>query len=183
MHNSLLTFPSVFNPGAAPVSLKKGAVAGVLQVVEMAAPPSFKVPTAAETVHDSSAPVPLHLQVVYSESCTSLPKAERGRLPASYNPTVMFSSRGQVTSGLMQHDILTTPGPPVRQQPRRLVRDKQNTADQQMQWSLGVGIAQPSNGSWAALIVMVQKKDQSPPLCVDYRPLNERTFKDAYPLS
>lgn len=29
---------------------------------------------------------------------------------------------------------------------------------------------------------MVKKKDQRLRLCVDYRPLNERTLKDAYPL-
>ncbi len=54
----------VFNPGAAPVTLKKGAVAGVLQpakVVEVAAPLSLKVPTAPETVNCPSAPVPPHL--------------------------------------------------------------------------------------------------------------------------
>ncbi|KAI3368203.1 hypothetical protein L3Q82_007929 [Scortum barcoo] len=63
-----------------------------------------------------------------------------------------------------------------------MARDKQIAADQQGQQSLEAGLAQPSNSSCAVPIVMVKKKDQSPCLCVDYRPLNERTIKDTYPL-
>ena len=63
-----------------------------------------------------------------------------------------------------------------------MARDKQTAADQQVQQSLDTGVAQPSNSSWAAPIVMVRKKDQTSRLCVDYRLLNERTIKDAYPL-
>ncbi|KAG1937121.1 hypothetical protein F2P79_018352 [Pimephales promelas] len=65
---------------------------------------------------------------------------------------------------------------------RPLARDKQAAADQQVQQSLDTGVARPSNSSWAAPIVMVRKKDQTLRLCVDYRPLNKRTIKDAYPL-
>ncbi|XP_078799615.1 uncharacterized protein LOC144990300 [Oryzias latipes] len=85
-------------------------------------------------------------------------------------------------TNVVQHDILTTPGSAVKQQPRRMSREKQEAADQQVQQSLEAGLARHSNSSWAAPIVMVKKKDQSPRLCVDYRPLNDRTIKDAYPL-
>uniref|UniRef100_A0A3B4WDD1 Gypsy retrotransposon integrase-like protein 1 n=2 Tax=Seriola lalandi dorsalis TaxID=1841481 RepID=A0A3B4WDD1_SERLL len=178
----------VFNPGASSVTLKKGAVAGVLQpakVVEVVAPQPLKVLTAPETANLSSAPVPPHLQALYSESCMSLPDADRGRLASllqSYSDVFSTGPTDLGRTGLVQHDILTTPGPPVKQQPRRMARDKQIAADQQVQGSLEAGVARPSNSSWAAPIVMVRKKDQSPRLCVDYRPLNERTIKDAYPL-
>lgn len=67
----------------------------------------------------------------------------------------------------VQHDILTSTGPPVKQ-PQRMTRDKQTAADQQVQQSLEAGLAQLSNSSWASSIVMVKKKDQNLRLCVDY---------------
>ncbi|XP_028299789.1 uncharacterized protein LOC114461699 [Gouania willdenowi] len=98
----------VFNPGAIPVTLKRGAVAGVLQqaqVLAEAEPQSSKTPDLGRT-------------------------------------------------NIVQHDIITIPGPPVKQAPRRMNREKQVAADQQVQQSLDTGVAQPSNSSWAAPIVM-----------------------------
>lgn len=63
-------------------------------------------------------------------------------------------------TNLVQHDILTTTGPPVKQPTRRMASNKQLAADQQVQQSLESGVARPSNSSWATLIVMVRKKDQ-----------------------
>ncbi|KAK3521363.1 hypothetical protein QTP70_003434 [Hemibagrus guttatus] len=85
-------------------------------------------------------------------------------------------------TNLVQHDIQTRPGPPVKQPPRRMASGKQQSADEQIQQNLNSGLASPSNSSWASPIVMVQKKDQTYRLCMDYRVLNERTIKNAYPL-
>ncbi|MGH0121890.1 UNVERIFIED_CONTAM: hypothetical protein FKN15_067186 [Acipenser sinensis] len=63
-----------------------------------------------------------------------------------------------------------------------MARGKQQDADSQIEQSLEAGLARKSNSSWASPIVMVRKKDQTFRLCVDYRALNERTVKDAYPL-
>jgi hypothetical protein len=42
-------------------------------------------------------------------------------------------------------------------------------------------VVQPSSSPWASPIVLV-KKDKSFRFCVDYRKLNDVTYKDAYPL-
>ena len=178
----------VFNPGAVPVTLKKGAVAGVLQpaeVMEEGERQPLKVSTLPEPVNSASVSVPIHLQVMYAESCADLTKDDCGRLAKllqSYSDVFSTGPTDLGRTNLVQHDILTTPGPPVKQQPRRMAADKQTAADQQVQQGLETGVARPSNSSWAAPIVMVRKKDQTARLCVDYRPLNERTIKDAYPL-
>ena len=142
-------------------------------------------PLASEPINSVSASLPSHLQVLYNESCASLPKGDHERVACllrSYSDVFSTGPTDLGRTGLVQHDILTIPGPPVKQQPRRMAGDKQTAADQQVQQSLDTGVAQLSNSSWAAPIVMVRKKDQTSRLCVDYRLLNERTIKDAYPL-
>jgi hypothetical protein len=44
------------------------------------------------------------------------------------------------------------------------------------------GIVEPAKGSWASGIVLARKSDGSLRFCVDYRPLNKVTIKDAYPI-
>ena len=48
---------------------------------------------------------------------------------------------------------------------------------------LAKGIIQESSSSWLAPVVIVPKKSGDIQLCVDYRQLNKKTSKDAYPLS
>ncbi|KAK3524880.1 hypothetical protein QTP86_011083 [Hemibagrus guttatus] len=118
-------------------------------------------------------------------STMELEETERHKLAELLSAYSDVFSTGPTDLGhtnLVQHDIQTQPGPPVKQPPRRMASGKQQSANEQIQQNLNAGLASPSNSSWASPIVMVQKKDQTYRLCVDYRVLNERTIKDAYPL-
>jgi hypothetical protein len=44
------------------------------------------------------------------------------------------------------------------------------------------GFIKPSLSLWGCLALFVKKKDQTLRMCVDYRPLNEVTIKNKYPL-
>jgi hypothetical protein len=52
----------------------------------------------------------------------------------------------------------------------------------QLQDLLEKGFIQPSSSSWGCPAIFVKKKDQTLRMCVDYRPLNEVTIKNKYPL-
>jgi hypothetical protein len=52
----------------------------------------------------------------------------------------------------------------------------------QLQDLLEKGFIRPSSLPWGCLAIFVKKKDQTLRMCVDYRPLNEVTIKNKYPL-
>jgi hypothetical protein len=52
----------------------------------------------------------------------------------------------------------------------------------QLQNLLEKGFIRPSSSPWGCLAIFVKKKDQTLRMCVDYRPLNEVTIKNKYPL-
>lgn len=83
---------------------------------------------------------------------------------------------------LVSHNIPTVDDVPVKVPHRRVppnllpeVRDLVNKMLRQK-------VIQPSVSPYAAPVVLVRKKDKSLRLCVDYRLLNAKTVKDAYPL-
>jgi predicted MarR family transcription regulator len=45
------------------------------------------------------------------------------------------------------------------------------------------GLIEKSSSPWSSHVVMVEKKDGSWQMCVDYRKLKEKMIKDAYPLT
>jgi hypothetical protein len=52
----------------------------------------------------------------------------------------------------------------------------------QLQDLLEKGFIRPSSSPWRCPAIFVKKKDQTLRMCVDYRPLNEVTIKNKYPL-
>ena len=85
-------------------------------------------------------------------------------------------------TNVTSHKIPTIDDIPVRLPHRRIppnllpeVRDLVNKLLRQK-------VIKPSVSAYAAPVVLVRKKDGTLRLCVDYRKLNEKTVRDAYPL-
>lgn len=83
---------------------------------------------------------------------------------------------------LVQHSINTGDAQPIRQRPRRLPYARQAAANQMLQEMKDAGIIEPSESPWVSPVVMAPRKDGKLRFCVDFRPLNDKTVKDSYPL-
>ena len=86
------------------------------------------------------------------------------------------------TTSLASHRI-TTAGTPVRVPSRRIPVHFREEVEVQIQQLLEKGIITESSSPCLAPAVYVRKKTGDIRLCVDYRELNKKTTKDAYPLS
>ena len=84
---------------------------------------------------------------------------------------------------IAKHTVEVEPGAvPHREGARRMSLEKAERANQEVRNLLALGMIHPSLSPWASGIVMVKKKNGELRFCCDFRPLNEVTIKDAYPL-
>ena len=82
----------------------------------------------------------------------------------------------------IEHRIRTTSDVPIKVPHRKIPPQHWSEVREYLQKSLDRDIIKPSSSPYAAPVVLVRKKDGTLRLCVDYRSLNARTHKDAYPL-
>ncbi|KRZ54044.1 Retrovirus-related Pol polyprotein from transposon [Trichinella nativa] len=96
-----------------------------------------------------------------------------------------FKNIFRTTPGLtsvIEHQIWTV-GSPIKVPPRRVPEAFRADVEKQLQEMLKQGIIEPSNSPWMAPALYTPKKSGEVRICVDYRELNKKTRKDAYPLS
>ena len=83
-----------------------------------------------------------------------------------------------------EHVIELMPGQeePFKERFRRIAPPLVDEVRQHIQEMLDGGAIRPSQSAWCNAIVLVRKKDGTLRFCIDFRRLNARTKKDAYPL-
>ncbi|KAM8714601.1 hypothetical protein ACLKA7_000043 [Drosophila subpalustris] len=86
------------------------------------------------------------------------------------------------TSLITEHRIVMRNDRPIKQRYFRKNPKMQEEINKQVDELLAKGCIEPSNSPHSAPIVMVKKKAGKWRLCVDFRQLNSRSVKDAYPL-
>ncbi len=82
----------------------------------------------------------------------------------------------------VQHEIHVTDDIPVTQPYRRIPPTQYKEVREYISKLLKKGVIQESASAYASPIVLVRKTDDSLMLCVDYRQLNSKTQRDAFPL-
>ena len=80
------------------------------------------------------------------------------------------------------HEINTACAAPVRERVWPTPRGFQDEERKCLEEQLEAGVIRPSSSAWAASTVLVRKTDGSVRWWIDYRKLNDRSVKDAYPL-
>ncbi|XP_028298451.1 uncharacterized protein LOC114460741 [Gouania willdenowi] len=85
-------------------------------------------------------------------------------------------------TNLIKHEIPLLDDTPVRQPYRRILPSQYEMARAHIKQLLDSQVISESCSPYASPIVLVQKKDGGIRLCVDYRRLNAKTRKDAFPL-
>ena len=82
-----------------------------------------------------------------------------------------------VTFSIHTNDAL-----PIKQAPYRQSPEKEAYIEAEVQNLLNKGLIVPSFSPWGSPVLVVNKKDHTYRMCIDYRRLNSTTRKDAYPL-
>ncbi len=83
---------------------------------------------------------------------------------------------------LISHEIPVLDSAPVRQRYRRIPPSEYEVVKAHINQLLETNVIRESCSPYASPIVLVRKKDGSLRMCVDYRQLNAKTRKDAFPL-
>ncbi|KAL6485918.1 hypothetical protein MHYP_G00053100 [Metynnis hypsauchen] len=82
----------------------------------------------------------------------------------------------------VKHEIHLVDNEPVTQPYRRVPPNQYREVQNHISKQLRKGVIQESSSVYASPIVLVRKSDGSIRMCVDYRKLNHKTKRDAFPL-
>lgn len=85
-------------------------------------------------------------------------------------------------TNLISHDIPLVDDTPVTQRYRRIPPSEYEVVKEHINGLLSRQVIRESSSPYASPIVLVRKKDGSIHMCVDYRQLNSKTRRDAFPL-
>ena len=114
--------------------------------------------------------------------CIPEQQAKLDELLAKYKDMFVTDDDELGYTETVKHKIFTTDDIPVNQPFRRIPPGQYQEAKEHIQKLLSQGIIRESHSPYSSPIVLVRKKNGSLRMCVDYRKLNAKTVRDAYPL-
>lgn len=85
-------------------------------------------------------------------------------------------------TSVVEHEIDLTTSKPIACRPRRYTEEQKLVIEKEIDAMLQSQVIRPSQSPYASGIVLVKKKTGDWRFCLDFRPLNEKTVKDQYPL-
>lgn len=94
---------------------------------------------------------------------------------------LLFSDHPRQTSVLF-HDIVVEVDKPLKQHAYRVNPTKRILMQQEVEYLVKHGLAEPSNSAWSSPCILVPKPDNTPRFCTDFRKVNAVTKPDSFPL-
>lgn len=181
-----MAYVPVINVGNTDVLLYPRTVVGTLDVANVVSlpagiteVPSLTVSVASQTSASSA------LDPVETIDLSPLHPEEQSQVRLLLRKyTSVFAAHDQDLgcTNLITHDIPLLDDIPVRQRYRRIPPSEYELVKEHINQLLEAQVIRESSSPYASPIVLVRKKDGSIRLCVDYRQLNIKTRKDAFPL-
>uniref|UniRef100_A0A671UWP7 ribonuclease H n=1 Tax=Sparus aurata TaxID=8175 RepID=A0A671UWP7_SPAAU len=180
------TYIPVINVGSTDVLLHARTVVGTLDAVNVISLPSgvSEVPPCVATLSAQTV-APTVQQQVEDVDLSSLSAEEQLRVRSLLGQYASIFSAHDGDLGctnLISHDIPMADEILVRQRYRRIPPSEYEVVKEHINQLLPSQVIQESSSPYASPIVLARKKDGSLRMCVDYRQLNSKTRKDAFPL-
>lgn len=176
----------VINVGCTDVLLYPRTRVGTLVEVTMASLPADVTavsPCAATVASQSVSDVALDVLKEVNLSSLSADNQEKVRSLLNQYASVFSAHDGDLgCTTLIAHEIPLMDDVPVRQRFRRIPPSDYDVVKEHINQLLNTQVIRESCSPYASPIVLVRKKDGSLRMCVDYRQLNSKTRKDAFPL-
>lgn len=177
----------IVNVGLSDILLYPRTVVGTLDTVNVASfPPGVtEIRSGVATVSSQTAFASPAQQQMDDVDLSSLPGEDQSKVRSLLNryANVFSAHDGDLgCTNLVSHDIPLIDDTPVRQRYRRIPPSEYEMVKMHINQLLSAQVIRESSSPFASPIVLVRKKDGSLRLCVDYRQLNSKTRRDAFPL-
>ena len=195
VHGAETVTMSVTNCSDQYVTLKRNVLLGSAMPVELIQKPESEavdnslepeeVVVRQSTLAEDSNKLPAFLQPLYERNTSNLTTSECATLKALLCEFTDIFASNDFDIGLfrsIQHKIDTGKNLPTKQRIRRTPLGFEKEEEKHLKKMLDSGVIQPSSSEWASAPVLIRKKDGTVRYCIDYRDLNSKTVKDAFPL-
>ncbi|PIK58589.1 Transposon Ty3-I Gag-Pol polyprotein [Apostichopus japonicus] len=132
---------------------------------------------------DRSGVAPLQVANFSNHDIYLQPRAPVGIAEGASLGSMVQPARGDLGfCDKVEHRIILLDDKPVKVPHRRIPPHRWKEVRDHLQQLLSRQIIRESSSPYASPVVLVRKKDNSLRMCVDYRALNAKTHRDAYPI-
>ena len=129
--------------------------------------------------------MPNHMSVMFENSCENLTEEEAiifGNLLIDFQNIFAKDDTDLGCFVGVEHHIDTGDAKPIKQPMHRVPLAFTGKEEKHLKKMLECKVIQPSTSEWFSPSVLIRKRDGDLHWCIDFRAINQVTWKDAYPL-